>query len=235
METRGGRATPRAGATILAAACALAGCGAPPGHPDHPATPCEPDRQDTFVLDWTGGRNILHNWEELPPLDLSRFAVEGGGTLADAGDFRGMVRDEVEAILRDAGIDGDVVEGEQRPGVNVVHISSAGLAGRKTVGLGSYDPCNCRHADFSVVYTGRWLELGRSAPLAGWVNAFAGVAAHEIGHNVGLDHVEDESGEGVELMSAKKTWSERQVEHRVLTEQDNCRGGAADSEPSVVE
>lgn len=220
--------TARAIAAALAVA-ALQGCGGMRLFPfDLPGFPDIDGDSDTFVLDWTGGPNALWPDGDLPPMDLSEFEVESGGTLADVEGFRGMVRDEVEAILHAADIRSTVVTGEGRRGANVVHFSPEAVDedGDQVIGRGHFDPCNRRHADSCIVYAQSIIDDGLTCSVREWVNVFAGVAAHEIGHNLGFDHVDAADLPPwtgyVELMLAKQTWGNRRLTQRILVEQDTC-------------
>ncbi len=182
-----------------------------------------------MVLDWTGGDNPLWLGEDdLPPLDLAEFSLVwpwNGFTLADVSDFKERVRVEIENVLAASGVSITIEEGEQRPGVSVVHFSSVlDPNNAASLGRGHLDTCNLSDLDFSLVYAAKFLE-GRRLDQDDWVRAFANVAAHEIGHNLGFDHVNPDDvpeSEFAELMLAGQTISQRVREQRMLVEQDTC-------------
>lgn len=220
------RMAPLLSAAMLAG-WTLAGCVGQHGWFWTPGFPDIDGDSDTFVLDWTGGRNPLHP-DELPPLDLAAFDVSGGGTLADVEGFHEMVRRQVEIILRDAGINSTVVTGEQRTDANNVHISPEAVDsdGDQVLGRGHYDPCNRRHRDSCIVYAQAIIDDDMTCSVRQWTNVFANIAAHEIGHNLGFDHPEAADVPAwtgyAELMLASQPWSARKREQRFLVEQDTC-------------
>lgn len=182
----------------------------------------------TVVLDWTGGDSPIWSGDgELPPIDLAEFrlAWPGYGTLADVDGFTEMVRAEVESVLSGSGLHVTVEEGERRPNVTVVHFSQVtDPENYASLGRGHFDTCNLSDQDYSIVYAARFLEE-RRVDVIGWVRTFANVAAHEIAHNLGFDHVKLEDvpeSEFTELMLAAQTSFQRVMEQRIITEQDTC-------------
>jgi len=185
-----------------------------------------PSTNDVFVLDWTGGSSPLWPDGELPPIDLSEFELDGGGTLADIPGFTGMVEDKVRLIFETAGIEVSVITGEQRWQANNVHISPVSDPDSgKTLGRGHYDPCNRSHDDSCILYAASVVDGGPCA-IGEWVNIFANICAHEMAHNLGFGHAG--TSELVfppgftELMSAGHTWTQQRGEQRFLVEQDTC-------------
>lgn len=182
----------------------------------------------TVVLDWTGGDNPIWSGDgDLPPIDLAEFelAWPSRGTLADVDGFREMVRAEVESVLSGSGLHVIVEEGEQRPNATVVHFSQVvDPESDLSIGRGHFDTCNISDQDYSIVYAARLLEGNRHSE-GRWVRIFANVAAHEIAHNLGFDHVELEDvpdSEFTELMLASQTTFQRMSEQRIIVEQDTC-------------
>lgn len=222
----------RLSATAISAfLLALTGCGFDPND-FRPPTLHLSNR--TVVLDWTGGYSPIWPDGDLPPIDLAEFelAWPGSGTLADVDGFTEMVRAEVESVLAGSGLSVNIVEGEQRRLGSVVHFSQVTDPDSSvSLGRGHLDMCNLSDRDYSIVYAARFLE-GRRLDEDGWVRAFANVAAHEIAHNLGFDHVAPEDvpeSDFTELMLAEQTISQRIREQRILVEQDTCVvfGGAA--------
>lgn len=190
------------------------------------------DGDDIFILDWTGGDSDLW-WtafdEPLPAMDFTQFPVQGGGTLADVDNFIEMVHAQVEVIIDATGFEVTIITGEQKAYANNVHIAQilSPENTEKRLGIGYYDPCNCYHADFSLVYAQPM--AGREASVRGWTNVFANICAHEIAHNLGFNHIDQDDApehvEYVELMLSPSSWEERQMEQRVIVEQDICPVG----------
>lgn len=183
----------------------------------------------TVVLDWTGGDNPLWDDGDLPPVDLAEFELawpSRGWTLADVDGFREMVRAEVETVLNGSGLHVIVEEGEQRRNASVVHFSQVTDPDSDTsLGRGHFDTCNLSDRDFSIVYAAKFLEE-RRLDEDEWVHVFANVAAHEIAHNLGYDHVEledvPEDSEFAELMISAQTIFQRVRDQRIIVEQDTC-------------
>lgn len=183
---------------------------------------------NTVVLDWTGGDNPLWAGGDLPPLDLAEFPLAWpwrGHTLADVSDFKERVRVEVESVLTASGVYVTIEEGEQRPMVSVVHFSPVlDPNNADSLGRGHLDTCNISDQDFSIVYAAYLFETRRLAADE-WVRVFANVAAHEIAHNLGFEHVDPDDvpdSEFTELMLASQTILQRMREQRILVEQDTC-------------
>jgi len=213
-------------ATISVSISLLAGCG----------TAMEDFRPPTFhfegnctvVLDWTGGYSPIWSGDgDLPPVDLTEFrlAWPDSRTLADVDGFTEMVRAEVERVLTGSGLHVTVEEGEQRPRATVVHFSQVtDPESYKSLGRGHFDTCNLSDQDYSIVYAARFLDE-RRVDLVGWVRTFANVAAHEVAHNLGFDHVEPSDvpeSRFIELMLSAQTSFQRVRKQRIITEQDTC-------------
>ncbi len=220
---------------IAISLCLLAGCGVdlndfrPPTF--HNDGNCESDDSNcTVVLDWTGGDSPIWSGDgDLPPIDLSEFELAwpyGAWTLADVDGFTEAVRAEVESVLAGSGLRMIVEEGEQRSDTSVVHFSQVvDPVHHNSLGRGHFDMCNLSDRDYSIVYAARFLEE-RRLDVDDWVRTFANVAAHEVAHNLGFDHVELEdvpAGSGfTELMLAEQTSFQRVREQRIIVEQDTC-------------
>ncbi len=180
------------------------------------------------VLDWTGGDSPLWADGALPPIDLAEFPLAWprcGETLADMDGFREMVRAEIEDVLTASGLRVTVEEGEQRAMASVVHFSPViDPDSDVSLGRGQIDMCNLSDHDYSIVYATRFLEECRLDE-GEWVRVFANVAAHEIAHNFGFDHVDPDDvpeSEFVELMLAGQTILQRVRRQRIIVEQDTC-------------
>jgi len=180
------------------------------------------------VLDWTGGASPVWSGDgDLPPIDLEEFelAWPSSGTLADVAGFKEMVRVEIDNILAGSGVSVIVEEGEQRINATVVHFSQVvDPVNHNSLGRGHFDVCNLSDRDYSIVYAARFLEE-RRLDVGGWVRTFANVAAHEIAHNLGFDHVKLEDvpeSEFTELMLAEQSSFQRVREQRIIAEQDTC-------------
>ncbi len=181
---------------------------------------------NTVVLDWTGGDSPL--WDgSLPPIDLAEFKLDWPDerTLADVEGFKEMVRAEVENVLNGSGLHMTIEGGEQRLGITVVHFSQVtDPKNPASLGRGHFDICNVSDQDYSIIYAAKFLE-GRRLDEAEWVRFFANVAAHEIAHNIGFDHVEPgdvPESEFTELMLVGQTTSQRVSAQRIIVEQDTC-------------
>lgn len=197
----------------------LCGCGLNPNG-------MRPQTLHLVVLDWTGGYSPFW-WGTLPPIDLAEFPLSWPwhGTLADVSGFREMVRAEIEVVLDGSGLHVTVEEGEQRPGVSVVHFSQVVNAGNEAMlGYAHFDICNMSEQDFSLIYAARLLDEG-AFTVDEWTRMFANVAAHEIAHNLGFGHVNPADvpeSEFVELMIGSQTSFQRVMRQRILVEQDIC-------------
>ncbi|HNQ24509.1 MAG TPA: hypothetical protein PKK06_15590 [Phycisphaerae bacterium] len=233
------------------------GCGAGGGLVEAAArlrlndcTPAFPDAEglgtaDRIVLDFTGGFSRLHPDVELPPVAWTAFALADGGTLADAEqDFIEDVRDTIVQILCEAGlyeVQVRVGEAEDFGEVNVVHFTADVPTDRShQMGLAEYDPCNHYHDNIAIVYGGQIARYGIVGTYGEWVNIFANLAAHEIGHTLGYSHVSraeaasSTRGSFTELMLDGHTIDELRGEQRILTAQSTCPSASDITEPVLT-
>lgn len=202
---------------------------------------CEGGEEPTYdlvLLDWTGGASPLYPGQFFPGLDPAAFPVSGVGTLADVdASFREQVQKQVERILCSSPGPKAVVRNaadadDQNPGlVSIVRFTqSISPQGTRRIGEGHYDICNRDHNNESLIFGEEIRLLAGSYTLDDWVNVFANVTAHEIGHMLGFGHIErevfteSEAGRGlyVELMLTGHTMSELRTEQRFLLDQTNC-------------
>lgn len=144
------------------------------------------------VLDWTGGYTALTS-EWLGETDLSLFRLPTGETLADYADaFQESVRDRVEQVLHalePAAFEVLTGESEAYVGDTVVHLTSESIGdGTLRVGQTKLDRCDLTDDDAIVVWAGTMVVMGDVHEFDEWVNAFANITAHEVGHTVGFFH-----------------------------------------------
>lgn len=200
----------------------------------------DPDRlaEDLVVLDWYGGVTPIYLHEDFPPLDLSIFNTSDGRTLADDAElFMESVRLQVQRIYCES--EGPCVrvqhvdETTEPAGTTVYFTQAVSPVASAQVGEGEYDPCNRQHDNAAVLFGERIRRLGNSYTFEEWVNVFANIAAHEVGHTLGYAHVtRDEwhaSGRAlyVELMLDGHTMGELRSEQRFTTEISHCKTSEA--------
>ncbi|MFQ5463521.1 MAG: hypothetical protein ACE5E5_12970 [Phycisphaerae bacterium] len=189
---------------------------------------------DLVILDWTGGVNQIYPGRELAGVDLARFPTADGSSLGDHEDqFKKDVLDAISRIYcAKPEVSLRVINGEDsdgNPGVTIVHITQERPPNRGTdVGEGEYDPCNLQTDNAAILYGDRLLSLSDAYPYDEWVNMFANICAHEIGHTLGFGHVarSEYSNTGrsiyVELMLDGLTMPELRREHRFLVDLSSC-------------
>lgn len=232
-------------AAVLCCALVLSGCGNNLGNTatkslfvtecDGAATPT-----DLVILDWSGGTSKIYPDDEFPGLDFASFDTADGGTLADASEaFKDAVRREVVHILCGLPTVSVAVQNEKdrldadATTIYVVHAPSQ--AGGGQIGEGEFDPCNLQHDNSALVFGDELRDLPGSYTFDDWVLIFANVAAHEIGHTLGFNHVprsepsESEHVLYVELMLAGHTVDEMIRPQRFLSGETNCPDAAARS------
>lgn len=193
----------------------------------------KPYTTNEIVLDWTGGHSRIHPEIAFPGLDLRRFPVTEGGTLADRADaFRAAVADEVQRIL--SGVDDLSIriregESDEAAGATVVYLTQhMAPQGGTEAGEGEYDPCDAEPNNQALVFAETLRRVVGICTWDEWVRVFANVAAHEVGHTLGFEHVarEPESDSArrlyIELMLDGHTAEELRREQRVLAEWPVC-------------
>lgn len=202
---------------------------------------------EQVLLDWNGGISAIYPDVEFEGLNLDLFEVADGGTLADdANQFQEDVRARVAGIycdhptlsVRVINADADqIIEP-----ANVVQLTQ-GIPpkGGADVGEGEYDPCNRQHDNAALLFGDRLLSLGNGYAYDEWVNVFANVCAHEIGHALGYAHVErsdrtDQNSVYVELMLSGHTMAELRRAQRHLAPHSSCpdQGDTYTTESSEV-
>jgi len=188
---------------------------------------------DVVLLDWSGGMTKIYPSDDLPGLDLSAFETTDGGTLADNADaFKEAVRTEATRILCDMPTDGihltNAKTGLPQDHSRVVLAEIVSPLGGSQIGQGEYDPCNELHDNDAIIFGSEILKLGGPYSFDQWVQMFANVTAHEIGHTLGYPHVPriiypaSQRPAFVELMLATHTVDEMISPQRYLSDVNNC-------------
>jgi len=185
------------------------------------------------LLDWTGGLNPIHPDKVMRGLDFSAFQTVDGGSLADAAErFQEDVRAKVSRIFCDDPELSVVVQNGEDTAFTadtVVHLTQETPPnGGTDIGEGEYDPCDRQNDNAALVYGERLRQLSGPYGYEEWVNVFANVCAHEVGHTLGFGHVERTAQPDiarslyVELMLDRHTMAEMRREQRLVVEQTNC-------------
>ncbi len=183
---------------------------------------------------WGGGTTGIYPSEVFDGLDLSKFNLQDGGTLADRREeFEQRITDQINQIYCDW------------PQTNVLVLSSSDADkfdvdtkvlitqgvrpdGRMDIGEAEYDPCDIQHDNDAVIFGERIRQLAGAYTFDEWVNVFANVTAHEIGHTLGYAHIDrDHRTDGpdapyIELMLDRHTMKEMRREHRFVAVQSSC-------------
>jgi len=206
----------------------------------------EIDSADLVLLDWTGGVSQIYPGRELAGVDLTRFPTGDGGTLGDRADaFKADVIDGISRIYcAKPEVSLRVINGEDsdaNAGVTIVHITQElPPKGGTDVGEGEYDPCNLQTDNAAILYGERLRSLSDAYRYEEWVNIFANICAHEIGHTLGFGHVarSDYSNTGrsiyIELMLDGLTMGELRREHRFLVDLSSCPSQPTDARKTIA-
>ena len=220
------------------------GCGAGLGEPtalqpffltecDKPIAPGHV-QINAVMLDWTGGISPIYPDDFFDGIDLDRFELADGGTLAErSAEFKEDVRRRIARIYCELGkFDVRVTNGEYEDAAadtSVVHVTQAiPPKGGTDVGEGEYDPCNEQRDNAAILFGERLLSLSENYTYDEWVNVVTNICAHEIGHMLGFGHIprEERTDVGrsvfVELMLSGHTMAELKRTQRFLTDQDTC-------------
>lgn len=228
------------GLSVLLAAVA-GGCGAiPAGGQVSGAlvlSDCDGDAKQTqaelVLLRWDGGLTPLYPQTSFAGLDLSAFAVEGGGTLADEADlFKEQVQQQINRVYCESAapkVRVQPFDESSPPGVTTVFLTQAlSPASAFQIGEGEFDRCNQQHDNVALIFGEQIRSLSGDYSFDEWVMLFANVTAHEIGHMLGYSHVPraeyapSARALFVELMLDGHTMEELRRQQRLVSNQTNC-------------
>ena len=189
---------------------------------------------NVVILDWTGGMSPIYPDDVFEGVDLSLFETDEGETLADNAEaFKEAVRRQITRIYCDLPeLSVRVINGEDDEvdfDVTVVHLTQElPPKGGTDVGEAEYDPCNLQSDNAALLFGERLLTLGNGYAYDEWINVFANICAHEIGHTLGFAHVlrseHPDTGRSlyIELMLDRHTMAELRREARFVFELTNC-------------
>jgi len=187
-----------------------------------------------IAIEWGGGTTGIYPSEVFDGIDLSTFNLQDGGTLADRSEeFKRSLTDQINQIYCDwpqtnllvlSASDADQFNIDTR----VLITQGKRPDGRMDIGEAEYDPCDAQHDNDAVIFGERIRQLAGSYTFDEWVNVFANVTAHEIGHTLGYAHIDrDNRPDGpdapyIELMLDRHTMKEMRREQRFVASQSNC-------------
>lgn len=205
---------------------------------DDPARSENDELAKVIVLDWTGGfSDITSDW--LAPLDFSELYLASGESLeshVESLQESVLVRvEEILSTLEPVRFDVVTGEGDDSSEETVVYFTSDAVSGTKLyVGQTKLDRCDLNEGASVVVWGGTLLSLGNDYGYEQWVNLFANIAAHEIGHTIGFFHPDavltdlTDYEKNTEIMLGVHTMSSLLGRQEFLIPQETCPASIAD-------